>query len=126
MTRCFFADPPFVQHLDGLFRARLTALYRERIPAGSVVVDLMSNWVSHLPEAWSPLIVAGWQYLRQPEEVAAELLRVLRPGCQLIVAFSNRMFTQKAPRIWIDGGDRDHLAVVARVLVWPTGGRCRS
>jgi hypothetical protein len=36
------------------------------------------------------------------------------------------MFTQKAPRIWIDGGDRDHLAVVARVLVWPTGGRCRS
>jgi len=66
--------------------------------------------------------VAGWQYLQQPEEVAAELMRVLRPGGQLIVSFSNRMFAQKAPRIWIDGGDRDHLAVVAKVLVaqgWP-------
>jgi SAM-dependent methyltransferase len=161
----FYAEPRFVQHLDGAFRARLTALYRERIPAGSVVLDLMSSWVSHLPEDlatkevighglnareleanprldrhWqqnlnvdqqlplescsidAALIVAGWQYLQQPEEVAAELLRVLRPGGQLIVAFSNRMFAQKAPRIWIDGGDRDHLAVVARVLVaqgWP-------
>lgn len=68
------------------------------------------------------MIVAGWQYLRQPEEVAAKLPRVLRPGCQLIVAFSNRLFAQKAPRIWIDGGDRDHLAVVAQALVaqgWP-------
>jgi SAM-dependent methyltransferase len=161
----FYAEPRFVHHLDGAFRARLTALYRERIPAGAVVLDLMSSWVSHLPEDlktkevighglnarelednprldrhWlqnlnldqrlpletgsvdAALIVAGWQYLQQPEEVATELLRVVRPGGQLIVAFSNRMFAQKAPRIWTDGGDRDHLAVVARVLVaqgWP-------
>jgi hypothetical protein len=27
------------------------------------------------------------------------------------------MFAQKVPRIWSDGGDRDHLAVAARVLV---------
>ena len=161
----FYAEPRFVHHLDGGFRARLTALYRERIPPGAVVLDLMSSWVSHLPadlrtgevighglnaeelaanprldRHWvqnlnvdqrlpldtgsvdAALIVAGWQYLQQPEEVAAELLRVVRPGGQLIVAFSNRMFMQKAPRIWIEGGDREHLEVVARVLVaqgWP-------
>ncbi len=161
----FYAEPRFVHHLDGAFRARLTALYQERIPPGAVVLDLMSSWVSHLPESlrtrevighglnareleanprldrhWlqnlnvdqrlpleadsvdAALIVAGWQYLQQPEAVAAELLRVIRPGGQLIVAFSNRMFFQKAPRIWTDGGDRDHLAIVARVLVaqgWP-------
>jgi hypothetical protein len=54
--------------------------------------------------------------------VAAELLRVVRPGGQLIVAFSNRMFFTKAPQVWTDGDDRDHLAVVARVLMaqgWP-------
>jgi SAM-dependent methyltransferase len=69
------------------------------------------------------LIVAGWQYLQQPEAVAAELLRVVRPRGQVIVAFSNRMFFQKAPQVWTDGGDRDHLAYVARVLLAQGWGR---
>jgi SAM-dependent methyltransferase len=161
----FYATPRFVHHLDGAFRRRLTALYRERIPPGAVVLDLMSSWVSHLPEDvayhevighglneaelganpqlnrhWlqnlntdqrlpladasvdAVLIVAGWQYLQQPEAVAAELLRVVRPGGQVIVAFSNRMFFQKAPQIWTDAGDRAHLDYVSRVLQaqgWP-------
>ena len=55
----FYAEPRFVQHLDGAFRARLTALYRERIPAGSVVLDLMSSWVSHLPEDLATKEVIG-------------------------------------------------------------------
>ena len=161
----FYAEPRFVQHLDAAFRQRLTQLYRERIPAGAVVLDLMSSWVSHLPEegsygsvighglnakelaanprldrSWvqnlnqqqrlplesesvdATLIVAGWQYLQYPEPLAAELLRITRQGGQLIVAFSNRMFFTKAPQIWADGGDRDHLAYVADVLIaqgWP-------
>ena len=162
----FYAEPRFVQHLDAAFRHRLTALYRQRIPACAVVLDLMSSWVSHLPEevtyqevighglnhqelAANPrlnrrwvqdlnrdqrlplddtsvdavLIVAGWQYLQQPEAVAAELLRVVRPRGQVIVAFSNRMFFQKAPQVWTDGGDRDHLAYVARVLLAQGWGR---
>jgi SAM-dependent methyltransferase len=161
----FYAEPRFVQHLDGPFRARLTRLYRQLLPPCAVVLDLMSSWVSHLPEDvayeqvighglnerelqanprldryWlqnlnvdqrlplddasvdAVLIVAGWQYLQQPEAVAADLLRVVRPAGQLIVAFSNRMFFQKAPQIWTDGSDRDHLAYVAQVLIaqgWP-------
>ncbi|MEB3333698.1 MAG: methyltransferase domain-containing protein [Cyanobacteriota bacterium] len=161
----FYAEPRFVQHLDGGFRSRLTALYRERIPAGAVVLDLMSSWVSHLPDDivyqevighglnareleanprlnrfWvqnlntnptlplgsasvdAALIVAGWQYLQVPEAIAADLRRVVRPGGQLIVAFSNRLFAQKAPQIWLQGGDRDRLASVATILMaqgWP-------
>ncbi|WP_255109287.1 class I SAM-dependent methyltransferase [Synechococcus sp. RedBA-s] len=61
------------------------------------------NLDQHLPmesgSADAGMIVAGWQYQQQPEEVAAELLRVLRPGGQLIVAFSNRMLFQKAPAL---------------------------
>ena len=30
------------------------------------------------------LIVAGWQYLQQPEPIAAELLRITRPRGQVI------------------------------------------
>ncbi len=155
----FYAQPRFVHHLDAGFRERLTRLYRQRIPACAVVLDLMSSWVSHLPEEvryeevighglnaqelaanprldrhWlqnlntnlalplaensvdAALIVAGWQYLQHPEAIATELLRVVRPRGELIVAFSNRMFFQKAPQIWADGSDRDHLAYVERVL----------
>ncbi len=161
----FYAAPRFVQHLDGGFRSRLTNLYRQRLPAGAQLLDLMTSWVSHLPEEISyqsvighglnaaelqanprldrfwvqnlnqdqtlplesasvdaALITAGWQYLQQPEAIAAELLRILRPGGQLVVAFSNRMFAQKAPKIWLEGSDQDHLRVVARVLMaqgWP-------
>ena len=63
------------------------------------------------------LIVAGWQYLQQPEAVAAELLRITRPKGQVICAFSNRMFFTKAPQIWTDGDDGDHLRYVAEVLM---------
>lgn len=155
----FYAEPRFVQHLDGGFRGRLTELYRERIPPCAVVLDLMSSWVSHLPDDVSYeevighglndaelranprldrhwlqnlntnqqlplpdgsvdaiLIVAGWQYLQQPEEIAAELLRISRPAAQVLVSFSNRMFFSKAPVVWTDGSDRDHLSYVAEVL----------
>lgn len=161
----FYGEPRFVQHLDASFRSRLTRLYRERLPANGVVLDLMSSWVSHLPDdmtfrqvighglngqelAANPrldrhwvqnlnrdqqlpltddsvdaaLIVAGWQYLQWPEAVAAELLRLVRPGGQLIVAFSNRLFVQKAPRIWTAASDHDRLTTVATVLTaqgWP-------
>ena len=163
--RLFYAEPRFVQHLDAAFRERLTRLYRERIPARAVVLDLMSSWVSHLPDDviyervighglnekelsankrldshWlqnlnldqqiplktasvdAVLIVAGWQYLQYPEAIAAELLRITRPQGLLIVAFSNRMFFTKAPQVWADGSDRDHLTYVAEVLMaqgWP-------
>ena len=46
----FYAEPRLVHHLDQAFRTRLTALYAERIPKNAVVLDLMSSWVSHLPE----------------------------------------------------------------------------
>ncbi len=155
----FYAEPRFVQHLDAAFRQRLTELYRECLPEGAVVLDLMSSWVSHLPEEGSyatvighglnaaelaanprldrhwvqnlnqkqilplenasvdaVLVVAGWQYLQEPEAVAAELARVVRPGGQLIVAFSNRMFATKAPQAWLEGSDRQRLTLVAEVV----------
>lgn len=161
----FYSEPRFVQHLDGGFRGRLTQLYSERIPTCAVVLDLMSSWVSHLPDDqryeqvighglnaqelqanprldrhWvqnlnqsqvlpledssvdCTLIVAGWQYLQQPEAIAEELFRITRPNGQVIVAFSNRMFFTKAPQIWTDGADGDHLRYVAEVLMaqgWP-------
>jgi SAM-dependent methyltransferase len=46
----FYREPRFVTHIDEATIEALTALYREVIPEGAEVLDLMSSWVSHLPE----------------------------------------------------------------------------
>jgi SAM-dependent methyltransferase len=52
------------------------------------------------------------QYLTQPVAVYREVARVLRPGGVSIVTFSDRMFPTKAVRVWRDGDDEDHIALV--------------
>ncbi|ERN42887.1 methylase involved in ubiquinone/menaquinone biosynthesis [Rubidibacter lacunae KORDI 51-2] len=46
----FYGVPRFVTHVDGSFIDRLTQLYRKRLQPGTRVLDLMSSWVSHLPD----------------------------------------------------------------------------
>ena len=45
----FYSFPRFVTHIDDGAIAAVTQLYRDRLPAGGAVLDLMSSWVSHLP-----------------------------------------------------------------------------
>ena len=46
----FYDLPRFVTHVDEGFIQRLTDLYRQRLSPNSRILDLMSSWVSHLPE----------------------------------------------------------------------------
>jgi SAM-dependent methyltransferase len=46
----FYDGPRFVTHVDEGFIQQLTNLYREKLTAQARVLDLMSSWVSHLPE----------------------------------------------------------------------------
>jgi SAM-dependent methyltransferase len=48
--RLFYAAPRFVAHIDEEAIAAVTALYREVLPQGGTILDLMSSWISHLPE----------------------------------------------------------------------------
>lgn len=45
----FYAPARLVTHIDEAATKALTAFYRTSLPAGGVVLDLMSSWVSHLP-----------------------------------------------------------------------------
>jgi SAM-dependent methyltransferase len=45
----FYEPPRFVCHIDDGAIAALTGFYRTMLPAGGVLLDLMSSWVSHLP-----------------------------------------------------------------------------
>jgi len=46
----FYAEPRFVTHIDDGAIAVVTEVYRERLPSCGAVLDLMSSWVSHLPD----------------------------------------------------------------------------
>jgi SAM-dependent methyltransferase len=46
----FYNQPRFVEHIDAAAIAAVTQLYRELFPADARVLDLMSSWVSHLPD----------------------------------------------------------------------------
>ena len=47
----FYASPRFVQHLDDAAIAAVTEAVARHVAPGADVLDLMSSWVSHLPDA---------------------------------------------------------------------------
>ncbi|MGA9012036.1 MAG: methyltransferase domain-containing protein [Acetobacteraceae bacterium] len=65
----FYAYPRFVTHIDDGAIAAVTRVYRESLPAGGAVLDLMSSWVSHLPEDIAYASVVG--HGMNEEELAA-------------------------------------------------------
>lgn len=48
--RLFYEDARLVTHVDAGFIAQLTDLYSDRLKPGMRVFDMMSSWVSHLPD----------------------------------------------------------------------------
>ena len=46
----FYQSPRFCTHIDDATINNLTGYYRETLPASSRILDLMSSWISHLPE----------------------------------------------------------------------------
>ena len=55
----FYVQPRLVNHIDDSAIAATTALFREYLLAEGAILDLMSSWVSHLPEEVSFSRVAG-------------------------------------------------------------------
>lgn len=55
----FYAQPRLVQHLDSTAIATITELYRRHLAPGMRVLDLMSSWVSHLPDDIDGLRITG-------------------------------------------------------------------
>jgi hypothetical protein len=55
----FYREPRLVDHLDRVAIGQIQALYGRLIPPGSRILDLMSSWHSHLPEALAAGPVVG-------------------------------------------------------------------
>jgi SAM-dependent methyltransferase len=65
----FYEPARLVTHIDEGAIAALTEFYRSALPAGGVLLDLMSSWVSHLPPEIGYAEVIGHGMNR--EELAA-------------------------------------------------------
>ncbi|MDB9867606.1 class I SAM-dependent methyltransferase [Pseudomonadales bacterium] len=55
----FYSQPRFVTHIDDATISSLTEFYGQQIAPGSRVLDLMSSWISHLPEGVDYAHVSG-------------------------------------------------------------------
>jgi SAM-dependent methyltransferase len=69
----FYSLPRLVSHIDPATIQALTAFYRERLRPGSDVLDLMSSWISHLPDDIAFGRVAGLGMNRQELEANPRL-----------------------------------------------------
>jgi SAM-dependent methyltransferase len=69
----FYAKPRFVDHLDATARKQVEALYGRLVPRGGEVLDLMTSWKSHLPEALELQSVAGLGMNREEMEANPQL-----------------------------------------------------
>jgi len=65
----FYDFPRLVTHIDDEAIAGVTRIYRGFMPAGGAVLDLMSSWVSHLPDDVTYREVVG--HGMNAEELAA-------------------------------------------------------
>ncbi|MEM7128140.1 MAG: methyltransferase domain-containing protein [Chloroflexota bacterium] len=162
----FYAQPRKVVHIDQGAIDAVTALYRELLPAGSTILDLMSSWRSHLPEEVQYARVCGlgmnedelsdnpqlsdWlvhnlnqtpqlpftdgefagvcccvsvQYMQRPQEVFAEVARIVQPNAPFVITFSNRCFPTKAINLWRSTDDWGHIEVVESYFALEPGFR---
>ncbi|BCM89778.1 hypothetical protein IAD21_01625 [Abditibacteriota bacterium] len=55
----FYSQPRLVTHIEDVTIEGVTKLYRELLSTGGALLDLMSSWVSHLPEEMNFSRVAG-------------------------------------------------------------------
>ena len=81
-----------------------------------VVHDLNKNPQLPFPDASFDAVIntVSVQYLQRPVEVFREVGRILKPGGVSLVNFSDRMFPTKAVRIWYEGDNESHIALVQR------------
>lgn len=51
-------------------------------------------------------------YMTKPAQVFREVARILKPGGLFLVIFSNRMFSEKAVKVWREAGEEERVLVV--------------
>jgi len=64
----FYLIPRLVVHIDDAAIKKVGDIYREHLPRGGAILDLMSSWRSHLPSELKPSRVVGFGLNRSEME----------------------------------------------------------
>ncbi|MFC1534996.1 class I SAM-dependent methyltransferase [Thermodesulfobacteriota bacterium] len=106
---------------DSIKPKRLVALglNKRELEANSLVTDAMIHDLNKDPllpfsnNTFDAVIcTVSVDYMTMPVEVFKEVQRILKPGGVFIVIFSNRMFPQKAVKVWREADDNERLILV--------------
>jgi SAM-dependent methyltransferase len=89
-------------------------LQANRLLSERLVHDLNLDPGLPLPdEAFDAVIcTVSVEYLTKPQEVLAQVRRVLRPGGRFVVAFSDRWFPPKVIKVWQDVHEFERVGLV--------------
>jgi SAM-dependent methyltransferase len=79
-----------------------------------VIHDLNLNPRLPFPENSFDAVIntVSIDYMTRPVEVFMEVNRILKPGGLLLIIFSNRMFPEKAVKIWREAGEDERILLV--------------
>lgn len=116
----FYETPRLVVHIDEPAIEALRAFYRERLPAGGDILDLMSSWRSHLPHdvAYRRVVGLGMNEieLRENGQLSERIVRNLNVDPAL--PFEDASFDAVSITVSVQYMTRplETLAEVARVL----------
>ena len=112
--------PPNIQleRLDGL-GLNSEELKRNRQLSDYVVQDLNRNkTLPYENNAFDVVLnTMSVEYLTDPIAIFREVARVLRPGGQFVVTFSNRWFPPKAIRVWEELHDFERMGLVSEYFM---------
>jgi SAM-dependent methyltransferase len=80
----------------------------------TVIQDLNRNPRLPFPDSRFDVVIntVSVDYMTQPAHVFKEVGRVLKPGGLFLVIFSNRMFPEKAVKVWREAGEEERVLLV--------------
>ena len=119
---------------DSIRPKKLVALglNKRELEVNNMVNETVIHDLNQLPNLPFPnnifdavICTVSVDYMTKPVEVFKEVQRILKPGGVFVVIFSNRMFPQKAVKVWREANDSERLILV-REFFESAGGFDRS
>ena len=89
-------------------------LKKNKVLSEAVIHDLNKDPYLPFPDNRFDAVIntVSVDYMTKPAEVFKEVGRVLKPGGLFLVIFSNRMFPEKAVKVWREAGEDERVLLV--------------
>jgi SAM-dependent methyltransferase len=93
-------------------------LKKNKVLTEAVIHDLNRDPRLPFPDQRFDVVIntVSVDYMTKPAEVFKEVARVLKPGGLCLVIFSNRMFPEKAVKVWREAGEEERVLMVEDLL----------